>query len=90
MQPVERDGRSMRSCRCVMQLGNEQNGVISDENRQGIFVFTWFKTSKIKSIYILWNKKAKVSKIMIIFAVVFSRKKFEGQSGCFFKKNGYS
>ena len=40
--PVERDGRSMRSCRCVMQLGNEQNGVISDENRQGIFVFTWF------------------------------------------------
>ena len=38
----ERDGRSMRSCRCVMQLGNEQFGVISDENRQGIFVFTWF------------------------------------------------
>ena len=40
-----------------------------------------FKHLKSKSIYILWNKKAKVSKIMIIFAVVFSRKKFEGQSG---------
>ena len=23
-------------------VGDEQNGVISDENRQGIFVFTWF------------------------------------------------
>lgn len=42
MQPVERDGRSMRSCRCEKQLGNEQDGVISDENRQGIFVFTCF------------------------------------------------
>ena len=71
MQPVERDGRSMRSCRCEKLLGNEQDGVISDENRQGIFVFTCFETSKIKSIYILWNKKVKVSKIMIIFAVVF-------------------
>lgn len=42
MQPVERNGRSMRSCRCEKQLGNEQDGVISDENRQGIFVFTCF------------------------------------------------
>ncbi len=40
-----------------------------------------FKHLKSNQFTFYWNKKAKESKIMIIFAVVFSRKKFEGQSG---------